>query len=450
MKIKSTITAIAASLALAVFGAAYADGGGHGAKSAYEVWGFDQSHAHLDGDTHSGPDRDGILYIWSGTDKQFKKGHAATESYNWEDLLEGFYGVGNVPAGFGTPHMTLWNTGATHLVVGHTSGNSGVTIVDGDSRTVVDSTTVGGNAHAAIPAPDNSFILVANISNQIVHKLDTNYAGGFGNIFTGATALDLAAAGVPAAIGAGSAKPICPVITASGDYAYVTLAAGGLVIIDNNTMTVAHTYTVDETLDLVDANGNSELDAGDIGQNGCGGIEKDGIVYINSGTKNPENGEMVYAFNNAYLESTGNKPDFIRIPQNGNDTHGMAVIGNYLWACNRGSNTCSVHDIEDAADLFQGANGTYDPSLLDPGVASDPIRIVNVVDLQGPKLGDPAPDLVDVSPSGKVFFIAQRGPKAFTANSDAFHNAEGDGPGLGVLWRSRKTARTASRKPTTA
>lgn len=37
MKIKSTITAIAASLALAVFGAAYADGGGHGAKSAYEV-----------------------------------------------------------------------------------------------------------------------------------------------------------------------------------------------------------------------------------------------------------------------------------------------------------------------------------------------------------------------------------------------------------------------------
>lgn len=427
MKVTKTLTAVAAGIALALSGAAYA---GH---APYEVWGFDQSHDHDSG--ASGADRDGILYVWSGKDNDFKQGNATTESYNWEDTLEDFYGVGNVPGGFGQPHMTLWNTGATHLIVGHTSGNSGVAIVDGDTRTVTDATTVGGNSHAAIPSHGNDFILVSNISNQKLHKLGVDYTQPAGSQFTGVNAeLDMVAAGVPAAIGAGSAKPICPIITESDAYSYITLAAGGLAIVDNATMTVAHTYTVDEGLDLVDADGSGTVEAGgQIGQNGCGGIEKDGIVYINSATKNPENGSDVYAFNNAQLEADGSKPDFIRIQQNGNDSHGMVTVGNYLWGCNRGSNTCNVHDNVSAAGLFLGAGGSYDPAAVAPEVASDPIRIINVVDLQGSVLGDTAPDLVDVSPSGKLVFIAQRGPGAFSANSSTFHNAEGSQPGLGVV-----------------
>lgn len=51
---------------------------------------------------------------------------------------------------------------------------------------------------------------------------------------------------------------------------------------------------------------------------------------------------MVYVFDNSALP--GSKPAFVRIPQSGNDSHGMLVAGEYVWACNRGDNTCNVID----------------------------------------------------------------------------------------------------------
>ena len=53
--------------------------GYHGSlgRDAYEVWGFDQSHVHDDDHGgHPGTERDGILYVWSGSDHDFLDGKA--------------------------------------------------------------------------------------------------------------------------------------------------------------------------------------------------------------------------------------------------------------------------------------------------------------------------------------------------------------------------------------
>jgi len=52
----------------------------------------------------------------------------------------------------------------------------------------------------------------------------------------------------------------------------------------------------------------------------------------------------------------------------------MLIAGKYLWACNRGDNSCNVID-------------------------TDANRVVNVIDLEASgKLGDATPDLIDLSP----------------------------------------------------
>ena len=108
------------------------------------------------------------------------------------------------------------------------------------------------------------------------------------------------------------------------------------------------------------------------------------------------------------------------IPQSGNDSHGMLLAGNYLWVGNRASNTINVHNVR---------KNPFDAGT-DP---ADRVPLVSVIDLKGTKLGDTAPDLIDISSSGRVVFIAQRGPKPISANNASFNNARGDSPGVGVV-----------------
>ena len=275
--------------------------------SDYEVWAIDQS------DSLDGTPLGGNLYVLSGTDDIFKDGEAEIEHFDLKTLAVA--GCNSVSFSGGLkPHMTLWNTGETHLLVGHASSGH-VYAIEGDSRTVVDEVLPGGNSHAAIPAPDNTIVLVADIGAQTVHRVDSDYSGGCGGIFGAVSSLDLAV-DVPAAVGATSAKPICPIIEASSTYAYITLSAGGLAIIDITTtpMTVLHTYTTSE-----------------IGPNGCGGIQIGDTVYINSGNADPEQGDFLYAFDNAALLGDPTvRPPFKTIPLVGNDTHGPLQTGDHV------------------------------------------------------------------------------------------------------------------------
>jgi hypothetical protein len=59
--------------------------------------------------------------------------------------------------------------------------------------------------------------------------------------------------------------------------------------------------------------------------------------------------------------------------------------------------------------------------------------VVNRFSLVGSVSNDPAPDLMDISPSGNRVFIALRGPNPLTANDPAFNNAVGSTPGVGII-----------------
>jgi hypothetical protein len=47
--------------------------------------------------------------------------------------------------------------------------------------------------------------------------------------------------------------------------------------------------------------------------------------------------------------------------------------------------------------------------------------------------GDPAPDLMDISPDGNRIFATLRGPRPLTGNNPNFNNAVGSTPGLGIF-----------------
>lgn len=376
------------------------------AANRYEVWAIDQS-ADSDGDPNAG-----ILHVFRGSDLQYIVGKA--KRTHKIDLQDAAVSAG-FPGGI-KPHMTLFNTGATHMLVGHAS-NGIVYAIDARTKQVVDAFDMNdvlpsGKSHAALPAPNNQFMVISDTDvADVVVKVETDYAGGFGNIFGAATVIPV------------SGNSICGVITADSNYGYITIAAGGLDIVDFRPGSatedqVIHNYTPDPSLK---ANPGDVITVGEVGANGCGGFQVGDVMYINSGNPNPQHQDMVYAFDNAALPG---RPAIVEIPQNGNDTHGMSAPGNgnYLWTCNRGSNTCNVHDV---------SVSPFDASA-DP---SDPNRISEVIDLEvGGILGDDvAPDLTDTSPSGRLMFVAQRGPIPISANDPNFNNAKGDSPGVGVV-----------------
>ena len=92
------------------------------------------------------------------------------------------------------------------------------------------------------------------------------------------------------------------------------------------------------------------------------------------------------------------------------DSHGATKTKHdrYLWVGERFGNNITVVDT--------GSNS-----------------VVNQFSLVGSVSNDPAPDLMDISPSGNRIFMALRGPIPLTANNPAFNNAVGNSPGLGII-----------------
>ncbi len=407
MKLKTTLTNIVAGMAISLSGVTYAS------NSHYEVWAVDQA---FDGGNNVDA---GMLYVYKGTDRKFKGEYGGPQlihtSVMADDAAAGGWDIGK------KPHMTLFTGSGSHMVIGHAS-NGVIYLIDAESKTIVDTYNIRtdvsdpggtfdgiGKTHAVIPSPDNTFVIVADtdVAPSII-KISLDLSGscaGTGGRPNRHQYFDCDAGSTSAAIEIqhSPGNSICPVITDDSKYAYVTLAGGGLDIVDLTFNAVIYSYTADSAMTAV----TGSTTRGEIGPNGCGGIQNGDTVFVNSGNPDPEHTDVVYAFDNSVLPY--NKPTFTRIPQSGNDSHGMLIAGHYVWACNRGDNTCNVID-------------------------SVTHRVVNVIDLEaGGRLGDVAPDLIDLSPSGKVVFIAQRGPVPVSANNPNFDNAKGDKPGVGVL-----------------
>jgi hypothetical protein len=400
----------------------------HGSeRGGFEVWIVDQS------DTR--PGFGGQLLIYAGSD--LRGDRAADAQPTTRVDLGGavsdacLAATGRRPV---RPHMLVFNTRQSHAVLSFVASGH-VVVLNAETRAPLTclETTIGSTgtrqAHAAFPSPDGDFILVANQNGKRLERIDTNFSRNRFEPNPAAT-LDLATCTTP---GGNPCEhpdlrpinwPICPVIDASSTYGFVTLRGGGLLVVNARTtpMTIV-----------------AEYDRSTVRGNGCGGIQVDGHMYINSGGSpvnvsgtDPHHPDLygfdVYRFalsglSRAHAPNTP-APTVLLSKTGMSDSHGTAVAGwrqRYLWVLDRHANVAEIIDVRSG-------------------------RWVNTVQLAGAMSADPAPDLAANSPDGDRLFVSLRGSVPLSGDP---HNATGTTPGLGVIHvsRSGKSGRLAAIVP---
>jgi DNA-binding beta-propeller fold protein YncE len=379
-------------------------------KGGFEVWIADQS------DTR--PGFGGQLLVYEGGDLMGKAAGQATPIARLDlaaetaDLCRAATGRNPV-----RPHMILFNNQHTHAVVSFVASGH-VVIFDAETRRPLScfETTVGSTgtrqAHAAFTAPDGSYILVANQNGKRLERIDTNFATNT-FVHNPAATLDLLTCTTPSGQPCEHPDlrpinwPICPIIDSSSMHAFVTLRGGGLFVVDAKATPMA----------IV-----GEYDRATVKGNGCGGIEVAGRMYVNSGGSpvNVSSGDphhaALYGFDvyrfplSGYSRSNPANtpaPELLFSKSGMSDSHGIAPSRDhrYLWVMDR-------H--QGVAEIIEVRSG----------------KRVSTVNLAGRISADPAPDLVDVAPSGNRLFVALRGPVPLSGDP---HNATGSTPGLGVI-----------------
>jgi hypothetical protein len=366
----------------------------------YEVWVIDQSNTK-DEDGNGTLDSGGTLYIYQGDD--LTGNDAASAVPTAIDLGGAARNVclaqtGTAPV---RPHMFFFNGRGSHAVIAFVATGH-VLFMDTATRTPVQCLDVGVQAHAAIPSNDQTFIVVANQNGRLLQRINTNYGT---NTFTldHAATLDLATCTTPSgapcqdAVLRPSNRPICPVIDASDNLTFVTLAGGGLFVINSRATPMS----------II-----GEYDKNTVHPEGCGGVQANGRMYINSG--GPLEADL-YSF--PLSGYGGGNPPNAPIPTliythdgTTSDSHGATKTNHdrYLWVGERFGNNITVVDTSSNS-------------------------VVNQFSLVGSVSNDPAPDLMDISPSGNRIFMTLRGPIPLTGNNPAFNNAAGNSPGLGII-----------------
>jgi DNA-binding beta-propeller fold protein YncE len=381
----------------------------------YEVWVVDQSDTTADGG--------GRIYVYQGRQLNGRDPSKATAEVidlggAARDLC--LAQTGSAPR---RPHMLMFNGPQAHAGHARRDGENShailtfvatghVLFIDAPTRAPLACIDAGVQAHAATPAPDQTYAVVANQNGKLLQRIITDYAT---NTFTldDAATLDLATCTTPTGAACEDPvlrpdnAPICPIVESGSHYTFVTLRGGGLFVVD----------TTATPMRIV-----AEYDRETIHPNGCGGVEHDGTMYINAGGGTPANPveSDLYAFdlsqfpNEACVFYAPNTPAARHIFSHDDrgfvDSHGAVPTGNgrYLWLADRAANLIVVVDM-----------------LKD--------TVVNEIPLTGRLSDDPAPDLLDIARDGKRVFVTMRGPNPLTANVPDVNNAVGSTPGLGVI-----------------
>lgn len=386
----------------------------------YEVWVVDQSNTR-------GSDHGGTLYIFSGSDltgssRQSSAGataDAATAAPKPAAVID--LGAdtatmcrertGSNPV---RPHMVLFNREHTHATLAFVASGH-VVVFDAVARTPLECLRTteapsGRQAHAAFPAPDGSYVLVANQNGKRLERIDTNFKT---NTFrhNPAATLDLATCTTPSGAPCQVPQqrpdnaPICPVVSDASDIAFVTLRGGGMLVVDPRPTPMR----------II-----AEYDMATVKGNGCGGAQVGGQIYVNAGGRPgvmehlSMYGFDVYRFPLAAFRAAGTTlapntptPTVVFQAAGQRDSHGMVVTGKseYLWVMDRHADVVEVLRVSDSSH-------------------------VRSIALNGSLTNNAAPDLPDASPAGDLVFVALRGPTPLSGDP---HNATGSTPGLGIL-----------------
>ena len=173
--------------------------------------------------------------------------------------------------------------------------------LDARTRTPLACIDVGAQAHAAVPAPDESYVVVANQNGKLraadPDRLPDEHvrARAGGHARPGHRHTPSGAPREDPALRPDNA-PICPLIDSSSRLAFVTLRGGGMFVLDSRATPMR----------II-----AEYDRSTIHGNGCGGLESGGRMYVNSGGGTAANlSEFdVYAFNLAeFRNAAGTGP----------------------------------------------------------------------------------------------------------------------------------------------
>lgn len=491
------LTALSAVIGMAFASQAMATG--------YEVWVSDQTNsAGISGAANNGT-HGGFLRVFDGADLDttITPAHTALDTaVLWSNALAstGSHAVrihGMIPSP-NHNYMAVSFVGSGHLGIvdartktaaalfrttGTAAGN-----LDGAGAAISGSTASGRQNHLTLWSPDGKYMLISNQNGKMFERVNVtwNNAGDITSaVFDAAASLDLVGGAgrisaqpvadpslplgsVSGTVGTQSTltpngqhkqnaltrpnnAPICAVVAGDNRTALVTLAGGGMLVVD---------YTA-TPMRIV-----AEYDKTNISAAGCGGAESGGFIYVNSGVyasnvasfalyRLPTNwpaAPLYYPVNFPKAKVVYQDPTHGQtvapsnaIAGNNRDAHGFGLNGNrtYLHQFDRVKNNVEVFhtgtgqrstywltttdgmapgvsNMSTACGTTQGAN--YDSTNPTVRLADGAANAVSVSN-------DPSPDLLDLSPHGNRFYVALRGPNPLTIS----HAASGSCPGLGVV-----------------
>jgi hypothetical protein len=261
-------------------------------------------------------------------------------------------------------------------------------------------------AHAIWPAPDDSYVLVANQNGKKFERIATDFAT---SVFAQepAATLNLATCTTPNGFPCQDPllrpdnAPICPFVPDSGFPAYVSLRGGGMLAVD----------PLATPMSIV-----AEYDAEHIPRDGCGFTEAKGFVFGNGGGGNVANpdGWFLWRLPEGPLGYDASNPPntptpFVlardqRVPR---DAHGVGTSKQekYVYFFDRAANV---------VEIYHADTGAHE-------------KTENLVSSFS---ADPTPDLGGDAPDRKYIYLSLRGPVPLSGDP---HASTGSTPGLLVL-----------------
>lgn len=373
------------------------------AETPYEVWTIDQSNS-------PGRAYGGTLYIYDGKDlERGRNASSATPERIDLGLEASALCMARTGANPVRPHMLAMNARHTHAVISFVASGH-VLIMNASTRTPVAcirtsvGTTGARQVHLAIPAPDETYIAVANQNGKLFERIDADFSTET-FVLNPAATIDLFTCTTPngfpcEAMGMRPDNaPICPIVESTSRYVFVTLRGGGLFVVDAKKT----------PMEIV-----AEYDIHTVHPNGCLGAQVGSKMYVDSGggTASHLFGADVYAFPVTGFSAL-NPPNFpapkvvLSDMSEEADAHGATLTKHqrYLWIADRGRNF--IWTIDTATDLLVGE-----------------------VQLEGAVSDDPTPDLLVISPNGSHVFMSLRGPNPLSGDP---HVSTGSTPGVGVI-----------------
>jgi len=346
-------------------------------EPSYEVWAVDQANTVGSGG--------GLVYIWNSNDLVRNARDATPE------VIDLASAATTANCNIATrPHM-IWENYSnppSHMLLANLA--SGDTFfMDIPTRQVVGCVSTkdaaGGalNSHNSSATPDNTKVLVDTIGSPgqsgFLHEITTNYDT---NTYSLGRTLNLGAATLPTgvsvknAVGTALIRPICHEFTEDSQFAYVTLAGGGLLVVDVNEMAVKHAYPATTVPGI-----------------GCGVLRLPGDRMLTTGESGENGGDdFLYAFATGGV-ANGIFPDPVKIELPGEDTHGISLCtarnGHlFLATFMRVSNDLVFVDLE-----------TY--------------QVTKKISMSRGFSRNPTPDISDTI--GNTMFVALRGAKPLSA-----------------------------------